>query len=150
MADKSEELSLKGQTTIILRNKEGKEIDRRETKNIIVDTGFDFVCDVMGNPTQPADMSYIGIGTGTTGAVVEDTELEAESTRVVNAYEHTVGQKTYYSTATFGAGIGTGAITESGLLNAGAAGILLCRQTFPVINKGADDSLEVTWKITLS
>lgn len=145
-----ERISLAGESTIILRGKDGKIKDMRVTKNLIVDDGFDFVCDVMGNATQPADMSYIAIGTGTTAATDTDTELETESTRKANAYGHTVGEKTYYSTTTFGAGEGTGAVTESGLLNAGAAGEMLCRQTFAVINKGADDSLEVTWKVTLS
>ena len=45
---------------------------------------------------------------------------------------------------------GTGAITEAGILNAASAGTLLCRTVFSVINKGASDSMTVTWTITIS
>lgn len=145
-----ESLSLAGEVTFVLKDKEGKIKDKRQVKNLITDAGFDFVCDVMGKAAQPADMSYTAIGTGTTAATDTNTELETESTRKTNAYGHTTGENTYYSTCTFGAGEGTGAITESGMLNHATTGSLLCRQTFSVINKGADDSLEVTWKITLS
>lgn len=150
MAEQGEKLTLAGRPRLVLRDKNGKVKVIRELDNIIVDTGFDFVCDVMGNTVQPADLGYTAIGTGTDAAATGDTKLGTESTRVTNSYGHTVGDKTYYTTATFGAGVGTGSITESGLLNATEAGTMLCRQTFAVINKGADDSLEVTWKITLS
>jgi hypothetical protein len=52
--------------------------------------------------------------------------------------------------ATFPAGTGTGAITEAGILNAASAGILLCRTTFSVINKGAADTLGITWTVTVA
>lgn len=147
---KKEAITLAGHATLILRDKNGNIKEVREVKNLIVDAGFDFVCDVMGKAAQPADMEYTAIGTGTTAATDTDTQLEAHSTRVTNSYGHTAGEDTYYTTATFGAGAGTGAITESGLFNHTSTGSMLCRQTFDVINKGANDSLEVTWKITLS
>jgi hypothetical protein len=37
-------------------------------------------------------------------------------------------------------------VTESGTLNAAAAGVLLARQTFSAINVANGDSLQVTWK----
>ena len=52
--------------------------------------------------------------------------------------------------ASFGAGTGTGAITEAGLLNASSSGTLLCRTVFSVINKGANDTLGITWTVTIS
>ena len=51
---------------------------------------------------------------------------------------------------TFSPGEAMGAITESGVFNAAAAGTMLCRQTFVVVNKDANDTLEITWKFTLS
>jgi hypothetical protein len=50
--------------------------------------------------------------------------------------------------ATFPAGTGTGALTEAAILNAASAGTMLNRVVFSVINKGALDSLTITWKIT--
>ena len=52
--------------------------------------------------------------------------------------------------ATFPAGTGTGAITEAGILNASSSGTLLCRTVFSVINKGAADTLGITWTVTVN
>ena len=52
--------------------------------------------------------------------------------------------------ATFGAGTGTGAVTEAGILNASSSGTLLCRTEFSVVNKGSSDSMTVTWTVTVS
>ena len=53
-------------------------------------------------------------------------------------------------TATFPAGTGTGAITEAAVLNASSSGTMLCRTTFPVVNKAAGDTIAVTWVVTVS
>ena len=141
---------LRGDVKLILRDKDGNIIDEREIENTIVDDGFDFICDVIGNTTQPNDMAWTGIGTGTTGVTTADAALETEVTRVANVYAHSAGTKVFTMTADYGAGVGTGAITESGLLNAAAAGIILNRVVFSVINVGASDTLQVVWTITLS
>jgi hypothetical protein len=47
-------------------------------------------------------------------------------------------------------GTGTGAITEAGILNGSSTGTLLCRTTFPVVNKASSDSIAITWVITVS
>ena len=48
------------------------------------------------------------------------------------------------------AGDATGAVTEAGIFNAATSGTMLCRTTFDVINKGASDTMSVTWTITVS
>jgi len=50
----------------------------------------------------------------------------------------------------FGAGEGTGSITEAGIFNASSSGTLLCRTVFSVVNKGASDSMTITWTVTVS
>jgi len=52
--------------------------------------------------------------------------------------------------ATFGAGTGTGAVTEAGLFNAASGGTMLCRTVFPVVNKQSGDSMTVSWVVTVS
>jgi len=141
---------IRGNLNIILKDKEGNVIDSRKLHNTIVDTGYDFICDVIGNTSQPADMHYTAIGTGTTGVTGGDTTLETEVIRVTNVYAHTPGTKIFTHTANYSAGVGTGAITESGLLNAASVGTLLNRVVFDVINKGSSDTLEIEWIITLS
>lgn len=46
---------------------------------------------------------------------------------------------------------GTSAIVESGVFNASSGGVMLCRQTFAVLNLNWDagDSLQVTWRIQI-
>ena len=54
--------------------------------------------------------------------------------------------------ATFNPTVGTGAITEAGIFNTvtGGTGLMFARTVFPVINKGANDTLTITWKITVA
>ncbi len=47
-------------------------------------------------------------------------------------------------------GTGTGALTEAAVLNASSSGTMLCRTVFSAVNKGADDSVTITWTITIS
>jgi len=72
-----------------------------------------------------------------------DTALETELTRVAFTSKSRSNQKVVY-VADFAPGVGTGALTEVGVFNAAAAGDLLSRITFPVKNKGAGDSLQIT------
>jgi hypothetical protein len=48
------------------------------------------------------------------------------------------------------AGDSTGALTEAGVFNAATGGIMLDRVVFPVVNKGADDSLTAVFTFTMS
>ena len=51
---------------------------------------------------------------------------------------------------TFGAGVGTGAVTEAGIFNVVTQNTtdLLCYSSFSVVNKAAGDSMVVTWTLT--
>ena len=53
--------------------------------------------------------------------------------------------------SSFEAGDATGAVVvEAGIFNASSSGTMLCRVVFSAINKAADDTMSVTWTITLS
>jgi hypothetical protein len=91
----------------------------------------------------------MGIGTGTATPAAGDTTLGTEAGRVTLA-SGTASTNTVTYTATFPAGTGTGAITEAGVFNANSAGTMLCRTTFPVVNKAAGDSIAITWVVTVS
>lgn len=146
----NDNFGLKGNVELILRDKDGNVIDHRDVENAITNVGYDAICAQIGNQSQPNDFYYTGIGTSSAVFSGADTTLGTELTRVENVYAHSIGTKNFTSTATYAATVGTGAITESGLLNANSAGTLLNRVVFAVINKGADDSLEIVWTITLS
>lgn len=121
--------------------------------NIIVNGGFDFIADAIGkSASRPAVMNAIAVGTGTTAAAATQTALVTELARGTATYAHTAGTKVFTLTTTFAAGTGTGAITEAGVFNSAtaASGAMLDRVVFDVINKGAADTLQVTFTFTMS
>lgn len=119
-----------------------------EVPNLVVDTGKDYVASRMKDATATA-MSHMAIGTSSTAAAAADTALGSEADRQALTSTTVTGNEVAY-VATFGAGDGTGAITEAGIFNAASAGTLLCRTVFSVVNKGASDSMTITWTVTVS
>lgn len=137
-----------GEFCATLRDKDGNHLITRK-KNLIVDTGFQLIADCLGNSgSRPNVISHIGVGTGTTAAAAGQTALITQVTRVAGTYSYNTKVITF--TADFAAGTGTGALTEAGVFNAVSAGIMLNRVVFPVINKGALDTMSVTFTFTLS
>jgi hypothetical protein len=126
----------------------GQVKENREFKNLIVTVGKNFVASRMVGVAENV-MSHMALGTSSTAAAAGDTALGAEVARVALASAIAASTIVTY-TATFAAGIGTGAIVEAGILNAASAGTLLCRTVFSVVNKGANDAMSVTWTVTIS
>ena len=120
----------------------------QEVKNLVVTTGKGYVASRMKDATATA-MSHMGVGTGSTAAAASDTALGSEVDRNALASTTVSGANISY-VATFAAGDGTGALTEAGLFNASSSGTMLCRTVFAVVNKGASDSMTITWTVTVS
>lgn len=146
----SENIKMKGSMVGVLKKANG-EVQTVRKDNIILNAGFDFICDAIGKASgRPNAMGYIAIGSGATAAAANQTSLTAEITRKAATYTHTAGTKVMAFSTTFGAGIGTGAVCEAGVVNASSGGTFLDRLTFAVINKGVDDELTMTFQFTLS
>jgi hypothetical protein len=63
-----EGMSIKGSITLVLAKPTG-EVEVVHKDNIIVNGGFDFVADAIGNSgSRPGVMGWIAVGTGTTAA----------------------------------------------------------------------------------
>jgi len=137
------EMAMKGRLTIALNDEVVQEVD-----NLVVTTGKGYVASRMKDATATA-MSHMAIGTGSTAAAAGDTALGSESARVALTSTTVSGADITY-VATFGAGTGTAAITEAAVLNASSSGTMLCRTVFAVVNKGASDSMTITWTVTAS
>jgi hypothetical protein len=120
----------------------------QEIPNVVVTDGKEYVASRMKDATATA-MSHMAIGTDSTAASASDAALGAEAGRV-SLTSTTVTSNEVEYVATFGAGTGTGAITEAGILNASSSGTLLCRTVFSVVNKGSADSMTITWTVTVS
>lgn len=141
-------IKMTGDLKIVLTDENGQIKHEQEIKNLVVTTGKNFIASRMKDATATA-MTHMAIGSGTTAANVADTTLGTELGRVALT-STTVTTNNVAYVATFPAGTGTGAITEAGILNAASAGTLLCRTVFSVINKGAADTLGITWTVTVS
>jgi len=142
----NELFKLTGKVHVTLTNEHGEVIEQRAT-NLVVTTGKNFTASRMVG-TASNIMSHMAVGSSGTAAAVGDTALGAELGRVaLTAGTATNNVVTY--TATFGAGTGTGGIQEAGIFNASSAGTMLCRVVFAVVNKGANDTMAITWTVTV-
>lgn len=141
-------IKVTGDLKIVVTGPDGKVKEEQEFKNLVVTTGKNYIASRMKDATATA-MSHMAIGTGTTAAAAGDTTLGTEAGRVALT-STTVTTNSVAYVATFPAGTGTGAITEAGIFNASSSGTLLCRTVFSVINKGAADTLGITWTVTVN
>jgi hypothetical protein len=143
----AEQIKVTGQVSIVITGKDGQVKDQREIKNLVVTTGKEFIAARMvGTPTA---MSHMALGSNNTAADAGDTALGAELGRVSLASAAASGAVVTY-TASFPAGTATGGVVEAGVFSASSSGTMLCRTVFAVVNKGADDAINVTWAITVS
>lgn len=137
-----------GMLRVVVIGPDGQVKTDETFKNLVVNVGKDFVASRMVAASATV-MSHMAIGSGTTAPAAGDTTLSSELGRVTLASSSAAGAVVTY-TASFPAGTGTGAVTEAGIFNAGVAGTMLCRTVFSVVNKGANDSMSVTWTVTVS
>jgi len=138
---------------VVLRGPDGEVKEEREVHNLVTDVGCAHIADQLASSHDESEMSHMAIGTGTNAPAAGDTTLQTEldrnaltsRTQGAGASDHQV-----VYVGDWAAGDGTGAITEAGILNNSSGGTLLARTTFSVINKGASDTLEITWTLTVA
>jgi len=131
-----------GRVKIELFDKDGK-VKLSKIFNTIETAGENMICDrllaspALGVPTHMA----IGTGTPSAGALGSELDVNAltSKTRTDNVLTM-IGD--------WAAGDGTGAITEASIKD-GAAGNVHATTSFDVINKGAADTLKITWTWTI-
>ena len=171
-------LKLRGSVDIKVWGPEGNLKEDRFIPNLVVQAGKNYIATRMigtSNATAVATtnsttscMTHMALGTSTTTALVTDTALSSEVTVAgdIAAYTRATIASTTQSTGvvTYVAVFGTNnpqrtntsnttAITEAGIFNSSTAalgGTMLCRTTFAAVNKGNDDTLQITWSITVS
>ena len=144
----TESVNVKGNLEVILLDETGKQKDYRKVNNLVVAVGKDVIASrLVGNSL--AVMSHMAVGASDTAAATSQTALGIELGRVaLDSTTRATNTITYV--ATFPAGTGTGAITEAGILNAGATGNMLCRTVFGVVTKASGDTVVITWNVTVA
>ena len=145
----NDNLKLRGDVAIVLKDKNGNVKESREIKNLVVTAGLTFICSRMAG-TSADVMSHMALGSSTTAASAGQTDLVSILGSREALDSSTASANTIAYVSSFEAGEGTGAVTEAGVFNAASSGTMLCRTVFPVVNKQADDTMSVTWTITLT
>jgi len=138
------------EATFTLRHARTGEILRQQThKNKVVDAGLNQVRDLIGvgnwGPT------YVAIGTNTAAPAAGDTTLGNEVARKeITLTDLDVGQVTFQAFFDQSEG-NNNTIGEAGLFTYERAGSMLSRVLVsPTIPKDADQTLTVSWEITLT
>lgn len=145
-------IKLRGDLHFVFRNPETGATREYHERNLVVTTGKNHIADQLSDKGEAA-MSHMAIGTGTTAAAAGDTALGTELDRnALTSKSQGAGADANKVTyvGDWAAGDGTGAITEAGIFNSASAGTMLARSVFAVKNKGAGDSLTLTWTLTIS
>jgi hypothetical protein len=145
----NEGLKLRGDVALVLLDKDGNIKEQREEKNLVVSSGLNFIVSRMKDATATA-MTHMALGSDSTAAAAGNTDLGSilGSRELLDSTTVNSNQITYVSS--FEAGEGTGSVVEAGIFNASTGGTMLCRVVFGTITKEADDTLQITWTITLS
>lgn len=141
-----------GQLSVKLVSGNGQVKENFVVPNLVVTVGKEWIAARMADSGQPVQMSHMAVGSDSTAAAAGNIGLGSELGRVaLTTAGGTVSGAVVTYEATFPAGTGTGAVTEAGIFNASSTpDTMLCRTVFGVVNKGADDTLSITWTVTIS
>lgn len=141
----NEQPTASGTLNIKLYDATGQIKDERNIDNLVVASGLAWMAArYVGTPTA---MSHMAVGSGAVAPLPANTTLGAELGRAPLSAQTSLANVSTFS-ATFTQGVGAGAITEAAVFNAAAAGTMLNRATFPVINKGPLDTMQINWTVT--
>jgi len=146
---KKDSSKVTGMVNVVVRDEITGAIKQEFTvPNLVVDTGLAYIAGRMKD-TSDAAMTHMAVGTDNTAAAAGNTALGSQlDIQALTSTTVTANSVAYV--ATYAAGTATGALTEAGIFNAASSGTMLCRTVFAVINKGAADSMTVTWTVTIS
>jgi hypothetical protein len=168
---------LRGSLDVKLIGPNGDIKESRFIPNLVVQAGKNYIANRMiynsgstgfsTTASATSAMTHMAVGTSTATAAVTDLALvtEVANTGDISNYARVfmssittvTGVVTYV--ATFGVNnpqrtitSNTTAITEAGIFNGNtlSSGGMLCRTSFNAVNKGNDDTLQITWTITVS
>ena len=152
----SEHPSIEGVLTLELRDPGGALLERRVVHNLITHSGKSLLARLLGGKTNGAVVLSIGVGKVATAAAPGDDrlgqQLAAAKAEMSDPVVGVAGVKvTVKATIVDGGKIDQPLpLTEAGILVKVGEGedVLFNRVTFPVINKGPNISLLLSWDLT--
>lgn len=144
------QLGLMESVHIVLRDADGNVKHEETVHNAVTANGKGLLAEqILAAPaasTKPTQCSV-----GTSSGTQTDTALGAEVASSKTAFTSKTRSGAVVTMVTdFAAGVGTGALNEAGIWDSEGTPVLVLRTSFSVINKGASDTLSVTWTLTYS
>lgn len=145
----TDKINAKGSLVIILKDRNGNVKSKTEHKNLVVTTGKEAIAARLASDSSAySPMAIMKIGSGSADPTVDDVGLQSVlGTANITSTEVASNVVTY--SATFDPGVGTGAVVEAGIFSDDSPEVMLCRTTFDVVNKSADDVITIFWNITI-
>jgi hypothetical protein len=148
-----EQHAMTGRLTLVVRDDQRREIDRREVKNLITNGGRNLVAELFSGKLQAAPALFIAVGDSDEAAAVTDVALKHEVARA-EAHAGVGDAKTNVVTvvATLPA-VGSGSVLslkEAGIviqLGQSHAPVLYNRVTFPVVSKSPTMDITLSWEV---
>ena len=143
-ATHEDSVTITGRVELVLRGPDGSVKETR-VANTVTTAGKNGIADqILAAPTL-GKPTHMAIGTGSPGATALGTELDRNALTSKNRSGAVVTM-----IGDWAAGDGTGALTEAGTFDAGAAGNMWTSVSFAVVNKLAADTLQITWTLTIA
>lgn len=147
-------LDPKGRLTVQIKNGDNALVDTIQANNSIVLTGRDLIAKLFVNEAIDP-VSHVAVGTGNAAVNAGDAGLNAEIFRkAINPIDPSLhitttseNKRKVTITADLDFQEAIASLTEAGLFNAAAGGVMYNRVVFPPINKTADFKLTLIWEI---
>jgi len=141
----SSKVPIKGVCHIRLWGPDGELKEERIIHNTVTTIGDAHVADAMSDQGEGA-LGFMAVGTGS-GQGAGDAGLATSLDRNALTSTTQAGNDVVF-VGDWAAADGTGAITEAGIFLADNNTTLNYYADFAVVNKGAADTLEITWTVT--
>jgi hypothetical protein len=138
----------RGDVYIELHDADGRLIHAEYLRNLVVQSGLEFIAARMAEANPPARMSHMALGSDGGSGNSSQLQLRQEKGRVALTMSRLAGVTTF--AAVFGPGVGSGTVAELGIFNSGTAGqgTMLARVVFAPQPKEETTTPSVSWSIT--
>jgi hypothetical protein len=146
---KKEDLKITGKVDLVLKDSEGRVKKSATLKNLVVTDGKDLIAGLLAQDGSSFP-SHMAVGDSDTSPTAGQSALQgSELGRVaLNSTTTQNGNEVVYN-ATFPDGTATGTVEEMGIFNFNSGGTMLCRVLTGTFDKGSNDSLEISWTLTV-
>lgn len=141
----SENTLVEDNVEIILYDVDGNVVEHKTIHNVLTTAAKNGLADQMLAAPTLGKPTHMAVGTGAPAA----NALGAEAARVALTSK-TRNLNVVTCVGDFPAGTGTGALTEEGVFDAGAAGNMWASTAFGVVNKDANMAMTINHNITVN